>query len=142
MSWNAETQSYSGEPLTSTGNFGPFESVYTLSSVIPGVGPISFEVTGMFGQRGRAESGGGGARRKGIVFNFTFLLDTKNVGYGIVVSPKATIELSGRYIPSFFLSLFSPPHLPLLSSPPRLLSPIVPPSYLPPLSGFSFVTSN
>jgi hypothetical protein len=65
--WSKDGQSYAGEPLSSTGNFGPFESVYTLSTVVPGVGPISFDIT-----------------------------DTRNVGYGIVVTSKATSELSGR----------------------------------------------
>lgn len=65
--WNPESQAYFGNPFSSAGNFGPFESVYTLSMNVPGVGPLSFDIA-----------------------------DTKQVGYGIVVSPKATIELSGR----------------------------------------------
>lgn len=47
LAFNKENQAYTGEPFPSTGNFGPFESVYTLSTVIPGVGPISFDITGM-----------------------------------------------------------------------------------------------
>jgi hypothetical protein len=69
LTWNQDTQSYSGDALKTATNFGPFESVYTLSTRIPGIGPISFTVN-----------------------------DTRNIGYGITVSPKATIELSGREV--------------------------------------------